>query len=230
MIARIVEITKTTCRNCKGKENEEGTATDGTADGMQNFGNCTGPFALAFDDERAEKTVGQAIMTWGSRFAPLPVTDESYEATLIVHETFVNQEILTTRCPGCEQPFYEFEGCFALRCGTCDTAFCGYCLMGARSDWSGNTDRSGRPVKDAHAHVRACTYNTAIPMSGRRGKPYYNDIEEHHKAMRTIKKKKMLMHMNRIDCQRLRKDLLSPYADRERSVPPIRVGYSGYKL
>lgn len=37
-------------------------------------------------------------------------------------------EILTLRCPRCKQAFLDFDGCFALTCGSCPCRFCGWCL------------------------------------------------------------------------------------------------------
>ena len=42
--------------------------------------------------------------------------------------TQVVSEFLTFRCPECRQVFYDYEGCLALRCHACDSAFCGLCL------------------------------------------------------------------------------------------------------
>uniref|UniRef100_A0A061RI72 Putative CHCC zinc finger domain-containing protein n=1 Tax=Tetraselmis sp. GSL018 TaxID=582737 RepID=A0A061RI72_9CHLO len=54
------------------------------------------------------------------------------------------EDILTLRCPNrmCRQAFFDFEGCFALKCPKCHTAFCAWCLSN-----QGN---------DAHRHVTQC--------------------------------------------------------------------------
>ncbi|GKY91871.1 hypothetical protein MPSEU_000158700 [Mayamaea pseudoterrestris] len=36
----------------------------------------------------------------------------------------VIDEILTLRCPRCQQAFFDFDGCFAIRCGVCPCSFC----------------------------------------------------------------------------------------------------------
>jgi hypothetical protein len=51
-------------------------------------------------------------------------------------------EILTLRCPRCSQAFLDFEGCFALRCHSCQCGFCGWCLQDCGTD--------------AHSHVATC--------------------------------------------------------------------------
>ncbi|KAG5191561.1 kinase-like domain-containing protein, partial [Tribonema minus] len=57
-------------------------------------------------------------------------------------ELHVVDTILTLHCPTCNAAFLDFTGCFALTCGTCGGAFCGWCLMPC-----GN---------NAHPHVRVC--------------------------------------------------------------------------
>jgi hypothetical protein len=51
----------------------------------------------------------------------------------------VVEEILTLHCPRCAQAFFDFEGCFALKCSKCPCNFCGWCLEDCG--------------KDAHPHV-----------------------------------------------------------------------------
>jgi len=52
--------------------------------------------------------------------------------------------LLTLRCPNsaCEAAFVDFDGCAALKCSSCRTAFCAYCLENCGAD--------------AHYHVWAC--------------------------------------------------------------------------
>jgi hypothetical protein len=56
-------------------------------------------------------------------------------------ELHITGDLLQLKCPRCTTAFYDFEGCFALQCGTCDTWFCGWCI----------TDCGKSPA--AHAHV-----------------------------------------------------------------------------
>lgn len=51
----------------------------------------------------------------------------------------VVEEILTLHCPRCAQAFFDFEGCFALKCSKCPCNFCGWCLADCGTD--------------SHAHV-----------------------------------------------------------------------------
>merc|ERR1712060_955533 len=51
-------------------------------------------------------------------------------------------ELLTLKCPRCHQAFFDFEGCFALKCASCGCGFCAWCLADCGHD--------------AHAHVLLC--------------------------------------------------------------------------
>jgi hypothetical protein len=51
---------------------------------------------------------------------------------------FIEEVVLTLRCPRCDAAFVDFTACMALTCA-CTAAFCGWCLADC-----------GR---DAHAHV-----------------------------------------------------------------------------
>ena len=54
----------------------------------------------------------------------------------------IKDSLLQNRCPRCGIPFHDFEGCFALKCDSCNCGFCGYCMKDCGSD--------------AHRHVRTC--------------------------------------------------------------------------
>ena len=56
----------------------------------------------------------------------------------------VVNEILTLRCPRCEQAFFDFDGCFSIKCNNCPCSFCGWCLEDCGDD--------------AHPHVRMCKF------------------------------------------------------------------------
>lgn len=53
----------------------------------------------------------------------------------------------TLHCPWCAAPFYDFDGCAALRCPHCDGYFCGLCL------------RKCVNTVDAHSHAASCATN-----------------------------------------------------------------------
>ena len=52
------------------------------------------------------------------------------------------EDILTLKCPQCKKAFFDFDGCFALKCSNCKCGFCGWCLQDCG--------------QDAHQHVRTC--------------------------------------------------------------------------
>lgn len=73
------------------------------------------------------------------------------------------EDVLNLRCPACKTVFTDFEGCFALTCGsnTCRRAFCAWCLQDCGHD--------------AHAHVAAC---------GRGNGTYFGSLEEFNESHR----------------------------------------------
>jgi hypothetical protein len=75
------------------------------------------------------------------------VSEEERQLRALANE--VRETILNCRCPkaNCGRVFQDFEGCFALKCSSCNTAFCGWCLADCGAD--------------AHGHVRACAQNRA---------------------------------------------------------------------
>lgn len=40
---------------------------------------------------------------------------------------YINDEILTSKCPKCHIAYHDFDGCCALVCKSCHTYFCAYC-------------------------------------------------------------------------------------------------------
>ena len=40
---------------------------------------------------------------------------------------YINEEILTTKCPKCKIAYSDFDGCCVLNCNNCKTKFCAYC-------------------------------------------------------------------------------------------------------
>jgi hypothetical protein len=82
-------------------------------------------------------------------------------------ELHITGELLTLRCPRCAAAFYDFVGCFALKCSTCSTWFCAWSLTDC-----GN-------FQAAHAHVQNCVENRADG-------DYFCTLEQfhHHQAER----------------------------------------------
>jgi hypothetical protein len=61
----------------------------------------------------------------------------------------ITDSILNLTCPSCAAAFIDFDGCCAVKCGTCSKYFCGFCLC-AHAESS-----------TSHAHVRTCALNPA---------------------------------------------------------------------
>eukprot|EP01038_Epipyxis_sp_PR26KG_P007628 gene7628-10385_t len=81
------------------------------------------------------------------------------------HRIRILETILTLKCPRCDKAFLDFEGCFALKCGSCPCAFCGWCLADCGTD--------------AHPHVLQCKLNPTKPPQ------YFSTKAEFDKAMRS---------------------------------------------
>ncbi|GBG16102.1 RING zinc finger protein, putative, partial [Hondaea fermentalgiana] len=61
------------------------------------------------------------------------------------HISTIQNEVLTMSCPRCPVVFAAFDGCCALKCGTCPCYFCAWCLKDTGDD------------SDAcHRHVARC--------------------------------------------------------------------------
>ena len=72
------------------------------------------------------------------------------EQHLCQSRRYIQEEILTIKCPRCKKAFVEFTNCFAISCtddkgNGCNAGFCAFCL-----ELCGN---------DAHAHVANCPMN-----------------------------------------------------------------------
>jgi hypothetical protein len=65
---------------------------------------------------------------------------------VLMHRRHIEAEILLPRCPrpDCRRAFYDFDGCFAVSCGSCPCKFCGWCLLDCGDD-------------NAHPHVASCS-------------------------------------------------------------------------
>lgn len=59
----------------------------------------------------------------------------------------IQENILNLRCPKCTTTFYDFTGCAAVNCATCNGYFCGLCLEYCENDGI------------AHSHVQNCRRN-----------------------------------------------------------------------
>ena len=79
----------------------------------------------------------------GEELQRLAALDEHARKVLVARKHIINK-ILTLACPRCGQAFFDFDGCYALKCSACPCHFCGWCLADCGT------------TKDAHAHVRQC--------------------------------------------------------------------------
>ena len=67
------------------------------------------------------------------------------EAKVAAFAEKVREEILTLRCPNCQQAWANYDGCAALKCARCATSFCALCQVDC-----GN---------NANFHVANCKWN-----------------------------------------------------------------------
>lgn len=63
------------------------------------------------------------------------------------HVRVIQETVFNLCCPQCKTAFFEFTGCAAVTCGTCNAGFCGLCLAHCGTS------------SESHAHVRTCSKN-----------------------------------------------------------------------
>ena len=110
------------------------------------------------------------------------LTCEEYEMSKAPADGVRNsiiEECLTDRCPRCRKAFFDFDGCFAVKCANCPCGFCGWCLSDC-----GN---------DAHEHVRNC-----------RAKPsgcdsYFGSRAQFEGARRNRQRQLVVAYLNKLD-------------------------------
>ena len=90
------------------------------------------------------------------------------------HRHHIAEEILTLRCPQCRAAFYDFDGCFALKCNACHCGFCAWCFEDCGMD--------------AHAHVLRC------PSATVRG-TYHGTWEQFQAAHRERRREALLSYL-----------------------------------
>lgn len=67
------------------------------------------------------------------------------QSKILSYRNHICENILTLHCAKCKAAVFDFDGCFAVECGTCKGSMCGWCL----GDFS----------PDAHSHVKRCKYS-----------------------------------------------------------------------
>jgi len=76
----------------------------------------------------------------------LRTLDEGQRKVLVARR-YVEEEVLTSKCPRCRTAFLDFEGCCALKCSRCPCQFCAWCGVDCGAD--------------AHRHVASCAAKPA---------------------------------------------------------------------
>lgn len=108
------------------------------------------------------------------------------------------EEVLTLKCPRCNQAFHDFDGCFALTCSNthCRAGFCAWCLYDCGAD--------------AHSHVTTCSEHSTGSVHGT-----YDAFLVHHRK-RKVKLTKIMIedaHLNAISRRKLYEMLASDLRD-----------------
>jgi len=105
--------------------------------------------------ESKEKTLREELNAQNKRVLERELEEMQRRSVLqnqvLAAKRYVEEELMTLKCPRCRRAFADFSGCCALTCGGdgpgCGCAFCAWCLQDCGHD--------------AHAHVRTCPRNPA---------------------------------------------------------------------
>jgi hypothetical protein len=97
------------------------------------------------------------------------------EREVLKHHTHIVENLLTLCCPQCKAAFLDFDGCFALRCGSCECNFCALCLEGAATS------------RAAHIHVNECNAGS-----------YYGSKEQFAQAQKVRREKLVRAYLTSI--------------------------------
>lgn len=96
------------------------------------------------------------------------------------HCTYINEEILNLHCPSCNIVFFDFDGCYAVKCNNCANYFCGWCLTGYESS------------VECHKHVIHCLHSM--------NKGYhFSNISNFNYVQNKTKKEKIRMYLTKLD-------------------------------
>ena len=150
---------------------------------------------------RATKEVSSALQTQqqqlSAEFARIQAMTNLDERDAHMLRREIVDTVLTLRCPRCTTAFLDFDGCFALSCGSnqCRAGFCAWCL----ADCGG----------DAHAHVLVC------PES-KYGGGYYGTLvqfETHHRERRKLQVQQLMTRQESPEVQRFLRRILQKDLD-----------------
>jgi hypothetical protein len=128
-------------------------------------------------DERLHSRVKELMQKYGD-------ADEMLRVKARDHALQIRNTIMNLSCPHCEIAYFDFSGCMALKCQTCEGNFCGYCHQKTATG------------QGAHEHVRTCLMNDTSNGS------YYATAEEIEKSQRRYRTREIKKYL-----QRLKKDV-----------------------
>lgn len=126
----------------------------------------------------------------------IPQMVANYSSTNVAeHCKYINEEILNLHCPSCHITFFDFDGCFAVKCNNCANYFCGWCLDGF--------DES----HECHDHVILCKY------SKQQGS-YFSALEDFNCVQNQSRQKNIGSYLNKLNevtkikvCKEIQKNL-----------------------
>jgi len=101
---------------------------------------------------------------------------------VLMHRKHIEEEILLPRCPrpDCRRAFYDFDGCFAVSCGSCPCKFCGWCLLDCGDD-------------NAHPHVASCSEKPP------NADPFFGSMKDFRDSHNKRCKRKITEYLSRIE-------------------------------
>jgi serine/threonine protein kinase len=112
---------------------------------------------------------------------------------VLMHRKHIEEEILLSKCPrpDCRRAFYDFDGCFAVSCGSCPCKFCGWCLLDCGDD-------------NAHPHVASCSEKPP------NADPFFGSMQDFKDSHNKRCKRKITEYLESLDpqtCQAVKREL-----------------------
>ena len=115
----------------------------------------------------------------------------------------IQERILTLRCPRCDQPYADFEGCCALTCETCHASFCAWCHWTPEVVPSTNSNEEASQA--VHAHVAHCQDKPAEAN----GDPFFAPMDVVERHWRKKKRQLVLEELEKLEYGTSRAELLA---------------------
>tara|TARA_Y100000389_G_scaffold108231_1_gene105377 strand:- start:972 stop:2039 length:1068 start_codon:yes stop_codon:yes gene_type:complete len=135
--------------------------------------------------------ISNSIVAKKTEAMMMKANNESNSASQILISEI--EKILTNCicCPYCKQVFYDFAGCLALTCSSCNKSFCGACLK---------PDRSMVDSRTCHIHVKKCikTYDHKDQQYFKFHSSYYIEQTGWPKLQEKFKVDSILEYLNTI--------------------------------